>query len=239
MLDIPAELRPPAPAARAQALGPIALLRVLARNPLEAWTEAHFEQPVVASGLSIGRVVVVNDPAAIRRVLLENCDNYEKGWLQRRVLSAGFTGGLLTVEDHSWRMQRRALAPLFARKTVLGFSSAMIEAGEHLVLRLAQQERPIAFTRPLQLSAGRPRVPMCWRARGSGAAPQSLLRHMFCIVTAPCGKGLTVLTRHAFSASSETRSTALPIFSSALDLEFASARHSRSRKHLLGGHDCS
>ena len=128
VLDIPAELRPPAPAPRAQALGPIALLRVLARNPLEAWTEAHFEQPVVASGLSIGRVVVVNDPAAIRRVLLENCDNYEKDWLQRRVLSAGLTGGLLTVEDHNWRMQRRALAPLFARKTVLGFSSAMIEA---------------------------------------------------------------------------------------------------------------
>src|SRR4249919_1778519 len=125
VLDIPAELRPPAPAPRAQALGPIALLRVLARNPLEAWTEAQFEQPVVASGLSIGRVAVVNDPAAIRRVLLENCDNYEKDWLQRRVLSAGFTGGLLTVEDHSWRMQRRALAPLFARKTVLGFSSAM------------------------------------------------------------------------------------------------------------------
>ena len=139
VLDIPAELRPPAPAPRAQALGPLALLRVLARNPLEAWTEAHFEQPVVASGLSIGRVVVVNDPAAIRRVLLENCDNYEKDWLQRRVLSAGLTGGLLTVEDHSWRMQRRALAPLFARKTVLGFSSAMIEAGERLVLRLAQQ----------------------------------------------------------------------------------------------------
>lgn len=156
VLDIPVELRPPAPAPRAQALGPLALLRVLARNPLEAWTEAHFEQPVVASGLSIGRVVVVNDPAAIRRVLLENCDNYEKDWL------------------------RRALAPLFARKTVLGFSSAMIEAGEHPVLRLAQQERPIAFTRPLQLSAGQPRVPMCWRARGSGAAPQSLLRHMFC-----------------------------------------------------------
>ena len=79
MLDIPAELRPPAPAPRAQALGPLALLRVLARNPLEAWTEAHFEQPVVASGLSIGRVVVVNDPAAIRRVLLENCDMRRTG----------------------------------------------------------------------------------------------------------------------------------------------------------------
>ena len=49
-----------------------------AQNFSRAWTEAHFEQPVVASGLSIGRAVVVSDPAALRRVLLENCDNSEK-----------------------------------------------------------------------------------------------------------------------------------------------------------------
>ncbi len=99
VLDIPADLRPPAPAPRTE----IGRRRVFARNPLEAWTDAHFEQPVVASGLSIGRAVVVTDPAAIRRVLLENCDNYEKEWRQRRVLSAGLTGGLLTVEVHDWR----------------------------------------------------------------------------------------------------------------------------------------
>ena len=45
MLDFPAELSPPVPVPRAQALGPIALLRVLADNPIEAWTAAHFEQP--------------------------------------------------------------------------------------------------------------------------------------------------------------------------------------------------
>ena len=56
------------------------------------------------SGLSIGRVAVVSDPAAIRRVLLENCDNYQKDWLQRRVLSAGLTGGLLTAECQNWRV---------------------------------------------------------------------------------------------------------------------------------------
>ena len=71
MLDFPAELSPPAPVPRAQALGPFALLRVLADNPIEAWTAAHFEQPIVVSGLSMGRVAVVSDPKAIRRVLLK------------------------------------------------------------------------------------------------------------------------------------------------------------------------
>ncbi len=140
MLDFPAELSPPAPVPRAQALGPIALLRVLADNPIEAWTAAHFEQPIVMSGLSVGRVAVVSDPVAIRRVLLENCDNYQKDWLQRRVLSAGLTGGLLTAESQNWRMQRRAIAPLFARKTVINFSAAMIDVASRLVERLAQRE---------------------------------------------------------------------------------------------------
>jgi cytochrome P450 len=140
VLDIPAEICPPAPVPRAQALGPVALLRVLARNPIEAWTAAHFEQPIVMSGLPLGRVAVVSDPAAIRRVLLENCENFRKDWLQRRVLSAALTGGLLTAEDLDWRTQRRALAPLFARKAVMNFSAAMVDAALRLVERLTLRE---------------------------------------------------------------------------------------------------
>jgi cytochrome P450 len=140
LLDFPTELSPPAPAPRARALGPISLLRVLANNPLEAWTSAHFERPVVTSGLSIGRVAVVSDPTAIRRVLFDNCENYQKDWLQRRVLSAGLVGGLLTAEAQNWRAQRRALAPLFARRTVMNFSAAMVDVANALVGRLAQRE---------------------------------------------------------------------------------------------------
>jgi cytochrome P450 len=129
-------LYPPAPTPRPTPLGPLALLRVLANNPLGAWTQAHFEKPVVLGGLSIGRVALVSDPAAIRRVLMENSQNYHKDWLQRRVLSAGLTNGLLTVEGNQWRVQRRALAPLFARRTILGFSAAMVGAAHELVERL-------------------------------------------------------------------------------------------------------
>lgn len=135
-----AKLYPPAPLPRAKPLGPMGLLRVLARNPLEAWTQAHFEKPVVMGGLSIGRVALVNDPPAIRRVLMENSQNYQKDWLQRRVLSAGLNNGLLTAEGHQWRVQRRALAPLFARRTVLSFTQAMLDAAAGLVERLRAHE---------------------------------------------------------------------------------------------------
>ena len=133
-------LYPPAPVPRLTPLGPLALLRVLGRNPLEAWTQAHFEKPIVIGGLSVGRVALVNDPAAIRRVLMDNSQNYRKDWLQRRVLSAGLNNGLLTAEAQQWKTQRRALAPLFARRTVLSFTTAMIEAAQGLVLRLSARE---------------------------------------------------------------------------------------------------
>jgi cytochrome P450 len=117
-------------------MGVLALFRALARNPLEAWTEAHFNEPIVMGGLPFGRVAVVSDPSSIRHVLLDNWQNYRKDWLQRRVLSAGLTGGLLTAEDGQWRTQRRALAPLFARKTVMSFAATMCEAANALVARL-------------------------------------------------------------------------------------------------------
>ena len=140
LLDSSAELRPPAPEPRATTLGPLGLLRVLASNPLEAWTAAHFEEPIVSGGLWTGRVVVLSDPAAIRRVLVENSANYQKDWFQRRVLSAGLTGGLLTAESREWRVQRRALAPLFTRNIVTSFAPAMLAAASVLVERVSQYE---------------------------------------------------------------------------------------------------
>jgi len=134
--DATTAFRPPAPKPRERQLGPVALLRVLKNNPLEAWTAAHFEQPVVVGGLSIGRVAVISDPNTIRHVLVENFGNYQKDWLQRRILSAGLANGLLSAEGAQWKVQRRALAPLFSRKAVFAFSSAMVEAARALVQRL-------------------------------------------------------------------------------------------------------
>ena len=136
MLDRVIGLRPPAPRPRPRALGTLALFRALASNPLDAWTEAHFNAPIVMGGLPFGRVAVVSDSKAIRHVLLDNNGNYRKDWLQRRVLSAGLTGGLLTAEAGQWRTQRRALASLFARRNVMTFAGIIREAAEALVARL-------------------------------------------------------------------------------------------------------
>jgi cytochrome P450 len=126
---------PPAPTPQARPLNALALIRTLKRNPLECWAAPHFEQPIVSGGLPIGHVLLVHEPGAIRRVLLDNAANYRKDRLQRRVLSAGLNDGLLSAEGEQWRVQRRVLAPMFARRTVMDFVPAMMAAAEALIDR--------------------------------------------------------------------------------------------------------
>ncbi len=117
--------RPPSPKPRATPIGALGTLYALWRNPLEIWTRAHFEQPVLVGRTVMGMRAVVSDPPAVRRVFLDNAANYRKDPLQLRVLRPGLGSGLLTAEGETWRVQRRALAPLFSPRQVADFAPAM------------------------------------------------------------------------------------------------------------------
>lgn len=126
---------PPAPPRRTGPLSTIGLIYTLWRNPLEVWGRSHFELPVLMGRSILGLRAVVNQPAAVRRVLLDNASNYRKDALQLRVLRPGLGTGLLTVEGEDWRAQRRALAPLFSPRQVADFAPAM-----HRVARAAVEQ---------------------------------------------------------------------------------------------------
>ena len=113
----PAAFRAPAPKPREVPLGPVGLLLALRQNPVETWTRAHFEKPILVGRRVLGEMAVVSEPAAIRRVLLDNVTNYRKDDLQRRVLSPGLGDGLLTAEGKQWRAQRRTVARCSRRAT--------------------------------------------------------------------------------------------------------------------------
>jgi cytochrome P450 len=112
--------------------GLIRLLATLQRNPLECWSKQFFEQPIVRVRLPFLEAVLVHDPAAIRHVLVDHSENYRKDPIQRRILAAGLADGLLSVEGQRWEVQRRTLAPLFARRTVTSFTDAMLKAADGL-----------------------------------------------------------------------------------------------------------
>ena len=127
--------RPPAPRPLDAPLGPFATLRALRRNPIETWTKAHYEWPILVGPTILGTIAVVNDPAAIRHVFVDNAANYRKDALQKRVLGPGLSDGLLEAEGDDWRVQRRTLAPLFTPKTVSSFAPAITASAEELVAR--------------------------------------------------------------------------------------------------------
>src|SRR6185437_5372031 len=127
--------RPPTPVPPKRRLGPIGLLQALRRNPLECWSEDFFREPISRVGLPIGQVFVLNEPAAIKHVLVDKSANYRKDPLQRRILSAGLSDGLLSAEDKRWEIQRRTLAPLFSARTVRSLAKDMLFAVDELTRR--------------------------------------------------------------------------------------------------------
>ena len=131
----PADWAPPAPKPQEGPLGALALLRALRTNPLTTWTRAHYELPILQGRSILGPTAVVNEPAAVRRVLLDNVANYRKDDLQLRILAPGLGRGLLTAEGEQWRAQRRALAALFTPRMIAGFAPAMQAAADALVAR--------------------------------------------------------------------------------------------------------
>ncbi len=130
---------PFAPAPRVKPLGKIGQIFVLARNPIETWTQAHYELPLLAGPSLVGEMIVVNQPEAIRHVLVENAANYQKDPLQQRILEAGTSEGsglgLLSAEGDLWKRTRRTLAPSFTPRRVGAFAPVMLERAEARVDR--------------------------------------------------------------------------------------------------------
>jgi cytochrome P450 len=130
--DVLGSFRPPAPRPPEGRLGLIRLLGKLKTNPLECWSAEFFREPIAQVKLPFAQAYLVHDPLAIKRVLLDNASNYRKDPIQRRILATGLADGLLSVEGDRWEVQRRTLAPLFARRTVTSFTEAMLCAADRL-----------------------------------------------------------------------------------------------------------
>jgi cytochrome P450 len=97
-----------------------AYLRSIRDNSLRGFPKRAFEEPVTRRGL-LGRAsFILNDPEAIRRVLVENQANYARTTGTTRILRPILGDGLLISEGSAWRHQRRTLAPAFTPRAIDG-----------------------------------------------------------------------------------------------------------------------
>src|SRR5271169_2083761 len=128
---------PPYPRRPDRPRGSISTILALQRNPIEIWCKADFERPISVGRTILGLRGAAHDPAAVRRIFLDNAANYRKDDLQLRVLRPGLGSGLLTSEGEDWRMQRRSLAPLFSPRQVADFAPAMQRVAQAAIERLS------------------------------------------------------------------------------------------------------
>lgn len=111
-------------------------LRSLRTDMLSAFSQEAYQRPVITRRLLGLRFLLVNDPAGIRRVLIENAGNYVKPVSSIRVLGP-FTGdGLLQAEGNTWRGQRRRVAHNFAPAQIRALQPSFVVAAESMLRAL-------------------------------------------------------------------------------------------------------
>ncbi|MGU3467941.1 cytochrome P450 [Methylobacterium sp. C33D] len=119
-----------------------AYLRSIRDNALAGFPRRAFEEPVTRRGLLGRSSFVLNDPEAIRRVLVENQANYARTTGTTRILRPILGDGLLISEGSAWRHQRRTLAPAFTPRAIDGLvphiAAAVTDGMERIAAEAAE-----------------------------------------------------------------------------------------------------
>jgi cytochrome P450 len=122
--------RPPRP------LPTLAFFRAIASNSLSACDEELFDELIVERRYLLQRVFFVSDPDAIKRVFLDNVENYPRYRYIRRLFQAGLGTGSLGTEGETWWHHRRIAAPAIDHRAIMPDLAAMIGVTEALVGQL-------------------------------------------------------------------------------------------------------
>ena len=86
------------------------------RTPMEGFGPMAYNQPIV-SGPNFGKKLhVITDPEGMMQVLAQEAKKFTKTAIDARILGPATKEGLLSVHGDQWKRQRRAVAPMFAKR---------------------------------------------------------------------------------------------------------------------------
>lgn len=132
---MPARPMPPkeAPGIAMALLKPRLLANLIASYP-DYWYKVRYCDFRV--GISrTGRGVLINEPEAIRRVLVTEAEHFPKEDNQLAILKPLLGNGLLTAEGAEWRRNRKLAAPIFQHSSVKDFAPLFVRAAERSAKR--------------------------------------------------------------------------------------------------------
>src|SRR5437870_2042860 len=144
------------PPARASDEGASArgIARALGENALLAFPPEAFEREVVVRSFFGRRQVILNRPASIHHILVDNPANYRRTAATIRMLRPLLGKGLLLSEGEDWRDQRRIIAPALGPRTIPMVARHIARATDALIDRLARRGgRPIDLLAEMQFLA--------------------------------------------------------------------------------------
>ena len=130
----------------------LALIAAMRASMLSIWGPSAYELPIIPSRIYGRNRILVNDPSAVRRVLVENALAYEKPAPTRRVTRPIIGEGLLLSEGAEWRRQRRVLSPAFTPLHVEKMAPHFAEAAHGLIGEMEGKGR-VQLAIPLQEAA--------------------------------------------------------------------------------------
>src|SRR5271168_1353846 len=123
----------PAPLPRRGPLSLVEFFRTLRDNMIATYAEEAYERDIVERKMFGRRRFLINDPAAIKHVLIDNAANYQKTEITRRILEPGLGKGLITSEGETWRRHRRTMSPAFDHRSVASYAPVMTAAAQELL----------------------------------------------------------------------------------------------------------
>jgi len=96
---------------------------------------AAYASPIVRQRTLLGPMLWLNDPDAIRHVLVDQAANYPRTELERQFLVSMLGEGLLGIEGDTWRAHRRIMAPSFDPRSVASYAPTMAGAAAAFAAR--------------------------------------------------------------------------------------------------------
>jgi unspecific monooxygenase len=144
-------LVPPSPPRAPDNMTAFGRMLAMRESPIGSWSHRSYEEDIVRGRFFGHSTFVVNEPDAIRHVLVDNYENYVRTPAAVRVLRPMLGEGLLISEGRAWKHQRRTLAPAFTPRAVMTLIPHMVAATDATVAKLkAASNVPVDLREAMQ-----------------------------------------------------------------------------------------